>query len=63
MTDQEFLALNTEVERLKALHEASLNDRGMDIDEKRAIADEYACKYRELNDEGLSRVTLYKNTD
>jgi len=63
MTDQEFLALNTEVERLEARQEASLNDPDMDIDERRAIADEYMRKYRELTDEGLRRVTIYKDTD
>lgn len=63
MTDQEFLELKTEVERLEALHEASRNDRNMDIDERRAIADAYTLKCRELNDEGLSRVTTYKDTD
>jgi hypothetical protein len=63
MTDQEFLALNTEVEHLQARHKASLNDPNMDIDERRAITDEYIRKYRELNEEGLSRVTIYKDTD
>lgn len=60
MTDQEFLALNAEVERLQVLHESSLTDRTMSIEEKRAISDEYTRKYRELNDYGLSRVTEYK---
>ncbi|MDU6434254.1 MAG: hypothetical protein E6556_15760 [Pantoea sp.] len=63
MTDQEFLALNTEVERLQALHEASLNDPDMDINERRAITDEYMRKSRELNEEGLRRIALYKDTD
>lgn len=63
MTDQEFLALNAEVKRLQALHESSLTDRTMGIEEKRAISDEYTRKYRELNDFGLSRVTAYKDSD
>ena len=63
MTNQEFLALSAEVERLQALHEASLTDRAMGIEEKRAISDEYTRKYRELNDYGLSRVTAYKDED
>jgi len=41
MTDQEFLELKTEVERLEALHKASRDDHNMDIDERRAIADAY----------------------
>jgi len=35
----------------------------MDIDERRAIADAYTLKDRELTDEGLSRVIIYKDTD
>jgi hypothetical protein len=61
MTNQEFLVLSAEVERLQALHEASLTDRAMGIEEKRAISDEYTRKYRELNDYGLSCVAAYKN--
>ncbi|ECG5958873.1 hypothetical protein E1630_22960 [Salmonella enterica subsp. enterica serovar Baguida] len=63
MTDQEFLELKTEVERLEALHKASRDDHNMDIDERRAIADAYTLKDRELTDEGLRRVTIYKDTD
>jgi len=60
MTDQDFMALNAEVERLKKLHADSLSDPTISRERQTLIAAEYTRRHRELQDEAFRRITEYK---
>ncbi len=61
MNDQDFMALNTEVERLKMLHEQAISDATLTIGQKTSIAGEYTERHRELQTEALRRVVEYRD--
>lgn len=61
MNDQEFMALNDEVERLQKNHERAGGEKLLSIEQKKAIAAQYIIKYRELQDEVFRRAAEDKD--
>lgn len=63
MSDDEFMKLNALVDELRQLHETSQSDPSLNADQRLAIANEYTKKYKELESEGLRRVSQYRDDD
>lgn len=63
MSDDEFMKLNALVDELRQLHEKSLSDPSLNAEELRAIESEYTERYKELESEGLRRVSPYRDDD
>lgn len=61
MNDQDFMALNAKVEKLKTLHEQASSDPTLAIAQKTSIAGEYTERHRELQTEALRRVVKYRD--
>lgn len=63
MSDDEFMKLNVLVDELRQLHEESLSDPSLNTEQRLAIANEYTERYKELESEGLRRVSPYRDDD
>ena len=63
MSDDEFMKLSALVDELRELHETSQSDPSLSAEQRLAIANEYTKKYKELEDEGLRRVSPYRDDD
>lgn len=60
MTDEDFMALNAEVERLNKLHQDSLSDPTLSCEQQAAVTAEFMSKRGELQSEAFRRIAEYK---
>ncbi|WP_434526407.1 type II toxin-antitoxin system RelB/DinJ family antitoxin [Photorhabdus asymbiotica] len=58
MAEDDIVTLDQEVARLYDMHEASLKDSTLTMEERKAITNEYIAKYNKLKKLGLNRVSV-----
>ncbi|PQQ41083.1 hypothetical protein C6H65_11240 [Photorhabdus luminescens] len=58
MAEDDIVTLEQEVASLKDMHEASLKDSTLTMEERKAITNEYITKYNKCQKFGLSRVSV-----